>query len=384
VTGSPVPAAAFAAVLAGLPGIGPVGLADLVRRHDPETAWKLVQAGEIRRPDARGASPGGRGRPAWAPAAGRLDVGASWRRLRDRGIGVTFLGDVAYPIALRDDPQPPGVLFWVGDLAALERRCVAIVGTRRCTSYGRRAAFELGRDLARAGVAVVSGLALGIDGAAHAGVLADATDRATGGWAGPVGIAASGVDQPYPRQHIGLWAKVAANGLILSETPPGQPAQAWRFPARNRIIAGLSQVVIVVESHAAGGSMHTVDAALDRGIEVRAVPGPVTSSSSAGTNQLLWDGPGPVRHAGDVLDILGEIRPWPPVEAHQDRRATMPGLDRPTRRVLDAVDRTPTPTSVIAERTGLPIGPLSTTLLRLEGLGLVRGEGGWWERGGRR
>jgi DNA processing protein len=127
--------------------------------------------------------------------------------------------------------------------------------------------------------------------------------------------------------------------------------------------------------------MHTVDAALYRGIEVRAVPGPVTSSSSAGTNQLLCDGPGPVRHAGDVLDVLGQIRPWPP-DDRRHRSAPTTSIDGPTRRVLNAIDRTPTPTTVIAERTGLPLGSLSATLIRLEALGLVRSAGGWWERTG--
>jgi DNA processing protein len=376
---APVPAAAYAAVLAGLPGIGAVALANLIGRHGPETAWGLVLTGEVRRPKQAAAD--GRDRREWAIVARQMDVAAEWERLRDRAIGVTFLGEPDYPTALRADPQPPAVLFWIGDLATLEARCVAIVGTRRCTSYGRQMAFELGRDLAQAGVSIVSGLALGIDGAAHAGVLATGDPRPAGR-AGPIGIGASGVDRPYPRQHTELWAKVAATGALLSETAPGQPAQAWRFPARNRIIAGLSQLVVVVESHRAGGSMLTVDAALDRGIEVRAVPGPVTSSSSAGTNQLLWDGPGPVRHAGDVLDILGDIRPWPRVD-QPDRSRPSTTLDGPARTVLNAVDRTPTATAVIADRTGLPLGPLSTTLLQLEESGHVKGGSGWWERSGR-
>jgi DNA processing protein len=307
-----------------------------------------------------------------------VDVAAHWTRLQATGTGVTFLGDPAYPTALRQDPHPPGVLFWRGELAVLEHPRVAIVGTRRCTSYGRETAFALGRDLARSGVAVVSGLALGIDGAAHAGVLA-AVESGTAGQVGPVAIAASGVDRPYPRQHQHLWSRVATTGVVLSETACGQPAQAWRFPARNRIIAGLSQLVVVVESHQTGGALHTVDAALDRGIEVRAVPGPVTSSSSAGTNQLLWDGPGPIRHAGDVLDVLGEIRPWPPVN-RPDRRSPETPQDEPSRRVLDAVDPTPTSMTVISERTGLALGQLSATLFRLEAGGLVQGGGSWWER----
>jgi DNA processing protein len=380
-----LPPAAYAAVLASLPGIGPAGLAELLRRHGPRNAWELVVRGDVGRsgnPVASRSSGRSAGRvppgPSWAVAARRVDVAAHWTSLQDTGIGVTFLGDSAYPAALREDPQPPGVLFWRGELATLHHPRVAIVGTRRCTNYGRETAFELGRDLADAGVSVVSGLALGIDGAAHAGVLA-AADSGTVGRAGPVGVAAGGVDRPYPRQHQQLWSRVSTTGVMLSETPSGQPAQAWRFPARNRIIAALSQLVVVVESHQRGGALHTVDAALERGIEVRAVPGPVTSSSSAGTNQLLWDGPGPVRHAGDVLDVLGEIRPWPP-HNRPDRRSSGASLDEASRRVVDAVDPTPTSMTVISERTGLDLGQLSATLFRLEAGGLVQGGGSWWER----
>jgi DNA processing protein len=377
--GAPPPAA-YAAVLACLPGIGPAGLAELLGKHDPQTAWELILQGDVAGSNKRRAHrPAGQeaAGQSWSGAARRVDVAARWRWLQERGIGVTFLGDAAYPAALSQDPYPPGVLFYQGELATLDQPRVAIVGTRRCTSYGRETAFALGRDLTRAGVSIVSGLALGIDGAAHAGVLAALESGSVTG-AGPIGVAASGVDRPYPRQHHQLWSEVARTGVMLSETGCGQAAQAWRFPTRNRIIAGLSQLVVVVESHLSGGSLHTVDAALDRGIEVRAVPGPVTSSSSAGTNQLLWDGPGPVRHAGDVLDVLGEVRPWPPGERPDPPRDV--SLDQTSRRVLGAVDRTPTSMTAIAERTGLGLGQLSATLLRLEASRMVRGGGSWWER----
>jgi DNA processing protein len=381
-----VPPAAYAAGLAGLPGIGPAGLAGLLTRHDPATAWAVVLAGEERRPEAQPGADRTRRRTPWAVAARRIDVAKCWSANVEAGVGVTYLGAPDYPVALRDDPQPPGVLFWRGDLAALARRCVAIVGTRRCTHYGREVAYELGRDLADAGVCVISGLALGIDGAAHLGALA-----AAAGAAGPVGIAASGVDVPYPQRHTGLWRSVVAAGAILSETAPGEPAQAWRFPARNRIIAGLAGALVVVESRAGGGSMLTVAAALARGLQVLAVPGPVHSPASEGTNQLLSEGSHPVRHAGDVLDLFGDVRPWPPTApaaaaaptksvAGAAPGATRVGLDGPSRRILTAVDWTPTPIGLIAARTGVAIGPLSTGLHHLEQLGLVREDGGWWAR----
>jgi DNA processing protein len=391
--GPHLPRIAYAAALAGLPGIGPVGLAGLLDRHDPATAWALVLAGEERRPESRERGARASGRLPWAVAARRVDVARSWSALTLAGIGVTCLGQPDYPFVLRDDPERPGVLFWRGDMGALDRRCVAIVGTRRCTHNGLEVAFEMGRDLAQVGVCVVSGLALGIDGAAHAGALASSDG------AGPVGIAASGVDVPYPRRHTALWSRVIAGGAILSETPPGQPAQSWRFPARNRIIAALAGAVVVVESRAGGGSMLTVTAALARGVDVLAVPGPVHSPASAGTNQLLVDGSVPVRHAGDVLDRMGDVRPWPPpgrlaVTRRADSASSAAGrpagsagagpsrsgLDPESQSVLAAVDWTPTPSGVIAERTGLAIGPLSAALNRLDGLALVRDDSGWWIR----
>ena len=372
--GSGVDPRGYAAALAALPGMGPAGLADLLRRFDPEAAWERVRQGVERRPE-RPVGPDRRGsRRSWDAAAATADVAGRWEAITDAGIGVTYLGRSDYPAALRDDPQPPGVLFWRGELAVLDRPCVAIVGTRRCTSYGLDVARRLGRDLARAGIGVVSGLALGIDGAAHAGAM-EALGVTT------AGVAASGVDMVYPPAHARLWADVVARGVVVSETPPGQAAQAWRFPARNRILAGLSRAVVVVESHAHGGSMHTVDAAADRGIDVLVVPGPVTSPASAGTNQLLRDGRPPVRDFRDVLDELGDFRSLAPDQF------PLPGmappairLDRKARQVLAAIEWMPTATAAIAERAALPLGVLSTTLVKLEELGLIRGSGGWWER----
>jgi DNA processing protein len=332
----------------------------------------LVRQGEERRPPPTAQSSARR--VEWDAAAGRIDVLGNWATVGSAGIGVTFLGDAGYPSSLRGDPEAPGVLFWSGDPSLLGRTCVAIIGTRRCTSYGREVAHDIALGLARAGVCVVSGLALGIDGAAHQGALADMAGTT-------VGVAASGVDVPYPRRHARLWADVLARGVIISETPPGRPAQAWRFPARNRVIAGLAKKVVVVESHQGGGSMLTVAAADKRDVDVLVVPGPVNSPSSAGTNELLRTGSTPVRHARDVLDELGDFRPW------SDGQGRLPGLSPPavrldasSRDILAAVDRTPTTVATIVERTGLAPGALSSALLKLEGLGLLRGHAGWWER----
>lgn len=372
-----LPPQAYAAALADLPGMGPAQLVALLAQGPPRSIWEHILAGHIRRPAPRIPTAPGRQRIPWGVAAARADVARRWEAMEAAGIGVAYLGGAGFPDVLARDPEPPGVLFSVGHLGVLERPCVAIVGTRNCTGYGRALARRLGHDLASCGVCVVSGLALGIDGAAHEGALNAPGD------AGPLGVAASGVDVPYPRRHRDLWARVASAGAIISETAPGRSAQSWRFPSRNRLIAAVAAAVVVVESHASGGSMLTVAAAAERGVEVLAVPGPVDSAASAGTNQLLHEGLSPVRHAGDVLAAIGDFRPWPPpaLGLSPGRPAGQaPALAAPERRVLEAVDPTPTPTSVIADRAGMSLTTLSSVLLRLEGSGLIRGAGMWWER----
>ncbi len=399
---------AYAAALTALPGIGPAALVSVLSDWSPREAWARVRAAALTphhvreekragpQPSTEAAPPlfgpgrpSGRRTPDWAGAARRMDPERSWASVAERGIRVTWWGAATYPAPLARDPQPPGVLFWRGDLCWLARPCVAIVGTRRATPDGRTVAFELGRDLARAGVCVVSGLALGIDGAAHGGALSVEADR---GSAGPVGVAASGVDVPYPRIHATLWEQVAAAGAIISENSPGRPAQAWRFPSRNRVIAGLVRMVVVVESHATGGSLITAEQAISRGIDVRVVPGPVHSPACAGSNQLLYDGPGPVRDARDVLDGLGIILPagagpgcttWP-VQSRSSPPA--PGADpgrtlgEPEAAVLTVVGWRPTSVDQAVERSGLAVGRVMSSLDALEARGWVARHGDWWVR----
>jgi DNA processing protein len=292
-------------------------------------------------------------------------------RHRDAGIAIGVLGAAGYPALLAADHQPPAVLFTVGDLSALDAPRVAIVGTRRCTRYGHDVAQRLGHELAEAGVAVVSGLAAGIDGAAHEGVLA-------AGAVPPIGVVGSGHDVVYPARHRRLWRRVGEAGVLLSEAPLGARPEPWRFPARNRIIAALAQVVVVVESHRAGGSMHTVEAANDRSRTVLAVPGPVVSPASAGTNRLIAEGCPPALDLDDVLVALGLDAPAP------QRRSELPaapdGSDDATVRVLDALGWAPATLDQLLGRTGLRPGPVAVVLARLEAEGQVAATGGWWER----
>jgi DNA processing protein len=260
--------------------------------------------------------------------------------------------------------------------AILQRPTVAIVGTRQCTAYGRDVAAHLGRELSVAGISIVSGLAIGIDGAAHEGALA-------AGAAPPLAVVGSGPDVVYPRRHRRLWDRVVEAGSVVGEAPLGAPPMPHRFPLRNRIIAGLSDLVIVVESHAAGGSMHTVQSAIDRGVPVMAVPGSVRSPSSAGTNRLLADGVAPVLDVDDVLVALSLESPGRFAAASsrsQSQSQSRAEVEGPDAAVLAAVDWSPTRTEVVLQRTGLDLGPAAAALTRLEMAGLVRSSGGGWER----
>jgi DNA processing protein len=228
-------------------------------------------------------------------------------------------------------------------------------------------AFELGRDLAAAGVRVVSGLALGIDGAAHRGALA-------AGGAPPVAVVGSGLDVVYPPSHSTLWQQVAGAGLLLSEAPLGARPEPWRFPFRNRIIAALAEVVVVVESAEKGGSRHTVEAAMARDRPIMAVPGSVRSPVSSYTNGLLADGCAPVRDAVDVLVALGlSSAPKPRAESRPP-----PGPDEAP--VLDALGFEPATFDDLCARTTRTPGQVSVALARLQAGGWVAEQAGWWDR----
>ena len=365
------PAEAYVLALASLPSMGPRRLGALLARHAPADAWALVLGGRAGGDRAVAEVLGARAGPVadgWRRAAHAVDVAELWGRHTSAGHLVLWRGDDRFPPALADDREPPALLFAAGSLGALDGPRVAIVGTRRCTRYGRDVAVELGRDLAAAGVRVVSGLALGIDGAAHEGALAA---RA----APPVAVVATGLDVVYPRRHRPLWDRVAAAGVVLTEAPLGTAPERWRFPARNRMIAALADVVVVVESHAAGGSLITVKEALERDRPVMAVPGPVRSPASAGTNRLLYDGLAPVCDAGDVLLELGLH-----AEVATRGAGEQPAIPPEAAPILDALGWQPATLDSLVNRTGRTPADVALALSRLERNGLVTASGAWWER----
>ena len=202
-----------------------------------------------------------------------------------------------YPPLLAELHDPPSRLFVRGEAEALSRPGVAVVGARSCSAYGAQVARTLARELAAAGVVVVSGLARGVDGEAHRGAV-EAGGRT-------VAVLGCGIDRDYPRSHAELARRVVASGAVVSEYPPGVEPAPWRFPARNRIIAGLSLATVVVEARERSGALITADFALELGREVFAVPGEITSGLSAGTNDLLRQGAAPLTCVRDVLEALG-------------------------------------------------------------------------------
>jgi DNA processing protein len=352
--------------------MGPARLAAILTVLPPAEAWTHVAAGRPWRHTEVLLALGARADSLierWRTAAQASDPAAVWHDLVASDVEVTLRGEPGYPSVLVGDLEPPLVLFHRGDPGVIAGPRVAIVGTRQCSATGAGVAFELGRDLARAGVVVVSGLASGIDGAAHRGV--HAADGAP-----PVGIVGSGLDVVYPRHQGALWEAVGRTGVLLSEAPLGARPERWRFPARNRIIAACANLVVVVESHRRGGSMHTVDEADRRGIDVMAVPGSVRNPAAAGTNDLLAEGRAPVCSAQDVLVALG-LGTIDRASDPLDRRVSPAPADQP---VLAALGWQPATLDQLVLRTDLDLAELAPSLDRLCSAGWVARRGGWYER----
>ena len=377
-----------AAALCALPKIGPKRLMTLLKHHDPQTAWAVVQ---------------GRAKPNEVVEA-MLRVEGLVTLLRHRatqdlqdqiekrciraGINVTIFGDENYPRALIADLAPPAVLFYFGDLSALNNRRVGMVGTRSATASGRYLASHIAHDLATNDVCVVSGLARGIDAWAHRGALralesrtiSPLTSRPAGRPAEqtlgrPVGVVASGLDVVYPRENAQLWQDIATQGALISESAPGSPPEAFRFPLRNRILAALSEVLVVVESRDTGGSMITVDEAQKRDVTVLAVPGSPRNIASNGTNQLIQQGCLPIIGAQDVLVALG-LDNRRAQENIYDPRVRLSTSDQS---LISMMAGSPFTFDDFVIRSDLATIDAAVALGRLEALGWIVGNSGWWE-----
>ncbi len=267
-----------------------------------------------------------------------------------------------YPDQLRRISQPPPVIYVQGRTELLKAVCVAVVGSRAATSYGRRVSYKIARDLALSKVCVVSGLALGIDGEAHAGCLS--ADGET------IGVLGCGLDVVYPRRNRQLFDQIRSRGLLVSEYPLGTQPEPFRFPARNRIIAGLSRGVLVVEASRKSGSLITVQFGLEEGREIFAVPGQVDSAKSSGTHWLVQQGATLVVTVDDILEQLSLTGTSGPPEKVADGDGRL-HRDPDMAALLAIIDPYPQPRELLLQRSGLPPARVNEMLLTLELEGLV-------------
>lgn len=327
-----------------LPGIGPVHLRQLVGRYgSPEAALHCDEPDVVRARADLAEKPG---------LAGRIDRAIT--TVERLGIRVLTLSDAAYPERLHHLHDPPYCVFARGDPGLLARPVVGVVGTRRHTEYGGEMARMLAGGLSRAGVVVVSGLARGIDGLAHGASLAGGT----------VAVLGCGVDVVYPREHARLQARIARQGLLVSEFLPGEPPDTYRFPQRNRLIAALARGIVVVEAGAKSGALSTARHAADLGRDIMAVPGRADRATSVGTNALIRDGARLVTGAGDVLEELGLTAA--PQRAHVRGAGTNVGRGLPADPLWHALREEPRLLDDIAASAGLEPGRALAGLLALE------------------
>jgi DNA processing protein len=352
-------------LLALTPDVGPILRGRLLERF--ETADCVFTASELDLQSVQGVGPKISSRIINARHEVQLD--AQLAIAAEHGLTILLPEWPGYPRSLKEIPDPPGVLFVRGALEPADQMAVAIVGTRRATHYGKQQAERLAAGLARAGLTVVSGMARGIDGAAHRGALA------AGGRT--IAVLASGVLNPFPPEHIKLAEEIAAHGAVIGEAAPTMPPLAGMFPQRNRIISGLTMGTIVVEAADRSGALITARHAMEQGREVFAVPGPVDSPGSSGPHRLLRDGAKLVTCVDDVLEELGPL-----AEAAPDHRggnirvAAELKLNDLEHAVLQAIEPAGSILDDVATACEMPIHRVLSTVSVLESRRLVRKLGG--------
>lgn len=298
----------------------------------------------------------------FAAALASVEVERECESIARHGVRLVALGTPEYPPALAEIPGPPHLLYVRGTLTPADSRAVAVVGSRGCTGYGRRVTERLTTGLVQARYTVVSGLARGTDGAAHAAAL-----KAGGR---TIAVLAGGLSRVYPPEHAELAAQVEAAGALVSEAPMDAEPLPAMFPPRNRIISGLAQAVVVVEASERSGTLITARHAAEQGREVFAVPGPVDSPASAGCHLLIRQGATLVRSVDDILEALGSgLSPGAPAPAKSEQPAAQappPDLDGPARRIWDFLADGSRHVDTMAQTLGLGMPELTRTLMMLE------------------
>lgn len=306
--------------------------------------------------------------PNWSPQdTGALlesrktwDLEGKWEKLHQCGIHMITIDQKSYPKKLREIAVPPYALFYYGMLPEENRLTIAVVGARKCSEYGRRVAMELGSAAARAGVQVISGMALGIDGAAHSGAMAEQGIT--------YGVLGCGVDICYPRQNYSLYEYMKQNGGIMSEYAPGTSPLPLFFPRRNRIISALCDVVVVVEAREKSGSLITADFALEQGKDIYALPGRITDPLNAGCNRLIAQGAGIIC---SVEDFFREIGVHQGMGVKKGVSVKVP-LEKDAARVYSVLDLQPRNIEYLIEKTGLEVDRLCDILIGLENVSMIK------------
>ncbi len=347
-----------------IPGVGPRTRRALLERFGTCAAALAAPAEQLRQVPGIGPRLCDRIR-----RAGEIDVDREIELCRRHQIDIIPEADRRYPGLLREIPDPPGVLFRRGDSLPGDQLALAIVGTRHATRYGLRQAERLAGGLARAGMTIVSGLARGIDAAAHRGSL-DAGGRT-------IAVLGSGVLRVYPPEHAELANAIGRQGAVLSELPPLQQPMSGTFPQRNRLITGLSLGVLVVEAAERSGALISATHAAEQGREVFAVPGPADSRTSRGCHRLIRDGAKLVENVEDVLEELGPL--FEPMHRDDGQTLRHPAelqLNPQERQVLDAIATEPTDMDQLVRSTGLPAQRVLATICVLEIRHLIRRIGG--------
>lgn len=347
--------------LAMLPGVGPRTLADLLEHFGSPAAVLGADADALSA--VRGIGP--KLVSVIRHADDHVDVVAILDWCRGHNVTILTLDSPDYPPGLRRLSDAPPLLFVRGDIQPRDALAVAIVGTRHATVYGRTQAEKIAYGLAKAGVTVVSGMARGIDGAAHRGAL-DAGGRT-------IAVFGCGLAHIYPPEHESLANDIAAGGACVSEFHPQTKPHSGTFPQRNRLISGLSHATLVIEAPERSGSLITARTADEQGREVLALPGPVTSRASQGTNLLIRDGARLIRHVDDILECLGPLAEGVPTEEGRElRRPAEALLNDRERQVLDAIETEPTGIDAVVQRSGLAVQQVLATISVLEMRKLIR------------
>ncbi len=360
---SPAPAAVTEATLrlAMLPGVGPRTLAALIDVFGSAANVLSASGAEL------AAVPGVGKRLVHTirTADHHVDTAAILRWCREHDCRLVCRGTPGYPKMLNDLPDAPPIFFARGEIAAADALAVAMVGTRHATSYGTRQADRIAYGLAKAGVTVISGMARGIDAAAHEGALS--------GGGRTIAVLGGGLGQIYPAEHIGLADAIAADGAVISEYPPYAKPRGGMFPQRNRIIAALALATLVIEAPDRSGALITARQAGELGRDVLALPGPVTSRASRGTNQLIREGATLVQSVDDVLEALGPMpRSVDTEDGHRVRNPAELSLNDLERRVLECIDPAGTLIDQVIAASELPVHRVMATISVLEMRRLIR------------